>query len=229
ERDALADERDAPLPAARGRVREVDELRRLRAPGRHSEERAHPHPAAFGAVVDLDREPALLGELHGGAGEIARAQLVRRGVDEVARVRGGPREHLAPAGALLDLAPVASLRVDDPELLDGALGLLLLVAVEGVRPEERALDEGLRALGGGQPVTQDLRRDGAGAEVARAAQRRRGAATQHLERRLGARARRTMSRSPSVVSSSATRSTSIHCASAASLPGTRRVDSGNAR
>src|SRR2546422_8305728 len=67
ERDALADESDTPLPAARGRVREVDELRRLGAPGGHSEERAHPHPAAFGAVVDLDREPALLGELHGGA------------------------------------------------------------------------------------------------------------------------------------------------------------------
>src|SRR5207247_1882673 len=78
ERDALADERDALLTTARGRVREVDELRRLGASGRHAEERAHPHAAALGAVVDLDREPALLGDLRGGAGEVARAQLVRR-------------------------------------------------------------------------------------------------------------------------------------------------------
>src|SRR5436190_1407706 len=77
------------------------------------------------------------------------------------------------------------MNLGDPELLDGALGLVLLVAVEGVRAEERALDEGLRALAGGQPVAQDLRGDGAGAEVARAAQRRSPGATQHFERRLG--------------------------------------------
>src|SRR5207253_1337409 len=50
----------------------------------------------------------------------------------------------------------------------------------------RALDEGLRALTGGQPVAEEPRGDGAGAQVARAAERPRGAATQHLERRLGA-------------------------------------------
>src|SRR3989454_2104484 len=299
---------------SRGRVRQVDELRRLGAPGRHAEERAHAHAAAVGTVVDPERKPVLLRDLGGGSAEVARAQLVRRSVDEVARVGGRAREHLAPVRPLRDLAPVATVGLDHPQLLDGALGLVLLVTVERVRPEERALDEGLRALADGQPVAEEPRGDGAGAQVARAAERPRGAATQHLERRLGAPAepghdhpalarvdvrhlprlrlepfgiergldvprrraveagerlrqpprlrgdpdaervgrdpleppgggldlharapplrvwaRRIMSTSPSVVSSSATRSISTHRASAATLPDVSRVDSGYAR
>src|SRR5439155_11141391 len=109
-----------------------------------------------------------------------------RGVDEVARIGGGAREHLAPVHALRDLTPVATVGLDHPQLLDDALGFVFLVAVERVRPEERALDEGLRALTGGQPVAEEARGDGAGAQVARTAERPRGTATQHLERRLGA-------------------------------------------
>src|SRR5207244_1912332 len=110
-----------------------------------AEERAHAHAAAVGTVVDPERKPVLLRDLGGGSAEVARAQLVRRSVDEVARVGGRAREHLAPVRPLRDLTPVATVGLDHPQLLDGALGLVLLVTVERVRPEERALDDGRRA------------------------------------------------------------------------------------
>src|SRR5207302_5660066 len=98
------------------------------------------------------------------------------------------REGFAAGGALGNLAAAPRVGFDDPQLLDDAVGLLLLVALERVGAEERALDDRLRALPGRQAVAQDLDRDRARPEVARPAQPRRRRAPEHLGRGVGARA-----------------------------------------
>src|SRR5205807_2625853 len=130
----------------------------------------------------------LLREVGGRLREVGRAQVLRRRVDEVTRQPRRAREGFAAGGALGNLAAAPRVAFDDPQLLDDAVGLLLLVALERVGAEERALDDRLRALPGRQAVAQDLDRDRARPEVARPAQPRRRRAPEHLGRGVGARA-----------------------------------------
>src|SRR5439155_377391 len=194
ERDALADEGDASGATARGRVREVDELRRLGAPGRHAEERAHAHAAAVGAVIDAERKPVLLRDLCGGPGEPGHDHPALARVD----VRHLPRFRLEPLGIerSLDVPPRRAV-----EAGERVRQLRLL----GVEPDDERVGRDLV-----EPLGDD--RD-----------------LHALAPPLRAWARWIMSTSPSVVSSSATRSISTHRASAASLPALSRVDSGYAR
>ena len=90
--------------------------------------------------------------------------------------------------AVGDVARPARVGLDDRERADRALGLLAPVALEAVRAEQRALDEGLRALARGQPVAQDLGRERARPEVAGAPRARGRRPAQHLGGRLRARA-----------------------------------------
>src|SRR5258705_254716 len=80
---------------ADGRVREVDDRGRLLPAVSHAEEGAHAHLGALRAVVDLEAEPALLGDLRGRPGQVRRVDVVGGRVDEIAREPGGGREPLA--------------------------------------------------------------------------------------------------------------------------------------
>ena len=121
EGDALADDGDALDGTARRAIREVDELRRLLAARGHPEEGPHPQLRALRAVEDLRAEPGRLGDALGHLGQVRGMHLVGRRIDQIAREPGGPREGLAGAHALGDLAGAARIGRDDEGLVDELL------------------------------------------------------------------------------------------------------------
>ena len=165
----------------------MDELGGLLAARRHAEESAHAHLAALRAVVDLEAEPLLTRDLRGHAGQMGRVHVVGGAVDEIARERGGLAEDLAGADTLRHLARAPRVGREHGERLHDLFGLLLLVAIECVRPEDRPLHDGVSTLACGHAVTENLERDGARPEITRAPQARGCRPPQHFGRRVLAR------------------------------------------
>ena len=113
-------------------------------------------------------------------------QIVGRGVDQVARERRRQREALAPARPVAGFAGSAGVRLDDAQLADRPLRLLLLVAVEVVGAEDRALDDRLGPLARGHSIAEHLGSDCPSAEIPRPAHSGRRRPAQHFRGRLGA-------------------------------------------
>src|SRR4030095_8684186 len=114
------------------RPRQVDQLGRLLAAGGDAEKQAHPELLALRALQHLQLDPAGLGDLGGHLGQVRGMHVVGRRVDEVAREPRGLGEDLAAPWALGRLAPVATVGLGQPQRLHVLVGLLALVAVEGV-------------------------------------------------------------------------------------------------
>src|SRR5262249_17325304 len=94
-------------------------------------------------------------------------------VDEIASDTRGIGPDLAQARALADSRLVASIGLHHGERLDDLVTLLLEVAVEAVRAQDGALDDGLGALPRRQTVARDEDGRAGGAEITRAPDRRR--------------------------------------------------------